>query len=584
MDHNDAVFNKIAEALLIDYSSVYYVNAVTNEYQWYSINPEFRSLQIERGGEDFFQNMVRDADKVVYEEDKHIFMSDIRKEVLLSEMKRGTMQSIVYRLMIDGKPVYHTLRLIRGVSEDDDYFILGVLNVDKEVRARMAAERVEQERETFNQIAASLAEHYDTLYYIDMETNHYIEFSATDIYKKMKVPPEGEDFFTESWKNVQRYVHPDDQKNVVSLHRKDVLLKNLENKKSFSTTYRLIIAGETMHCRLFEMWANDRRHVVMCVENINEEVAREESLRQTREVSVTYSQIAERLAEHFDTIYYVDAESEQYAEFSSTNLLQVLTAPVGDSRFFEEAQKNIEKVIYPDDRTMLHAFFNKTLLLDGLQFPNIRQIEYRLLTEGEAVYVRLSAMYTKDKRHLLFCVENIDQQVRALRSANELARTDKLTGTKNKNAYQEKEKSLQAHIDVGAILSFGIVVCDLNNLKQINDTQGHKAGDECIKAAGRLVCSVFAHSPVYRIGGDEFVVVLTGTDYQRREELLGALRDQVLKNLDANVPPVIASGLAVYDAETDHKVSSVFERADSIMYEYKRKLKERAAAAAEPKD
>ena len=112
MDENDVIFNKIAEALLVDYSSVYYVNAVTNEYKWYSINPEFHSLQIEKDGKDFFKNMSRDAEQVVYEEDLHIFKEDIQKEKLLKDMKEGTMQSIVYRLMIDGKPVYHTLRLI----------------------------------------------------------------------------------------------------------------------------------------------------------------------------------------------------------------------------------------------------------------------------------------------------------------------------------------------------------------------------------------------------------------------------------------------------------------------------------------
>lgn len=112
MDENDVIFNKIAEALLVDYSSVYYVNAVTNEYKWYSINPEFHSLQIEKDGKDFFKNTSRDAEQVVYEEDLHIFKEDIQKEKLLKDMKEGTMQSIVYRLMIDGKPVYHTLRLI----------------------------------------------------------------------------------------------------------------------------------------------------------------------------------------------------------------------------------------------------------------------------------------------------------------------------------------------------------------------------------------------------------------------------------------------------------------------------------------
>ena len=167
MDNNDIIFNKIAEALLIDYSSVYYVNAVTNEYKWYSINPEFHSLQIEKDGKDFFVNMARDAEQVVYEEDKHIFKKDIQKENLLSKMKNGNMQSIVYRLVIDGKPVWHTLRLIREVSGDDDYFILGVLNIDNEIRLKKETEKLEKEREVFNQIAEGLAANYDVIYYVD---------------------------------------------------------------------------------------------------------------------------------------------------------------------------------------------------------------------------------------------------------------------------------------------------------------------------------------------------------------------------------------------------------------------------------
>ena len=79
MTRQDDVFKKIAESLLVDYSSVYYVNAATNEYFWYSVNPEFHSLNIEQGGDDFFKNIIRDCKKVIYEEDQHIFLEDIKR-------------------------------------------------------------------------------------------------------------------------------------------------------------------------------------------------------------------------------------------------------------------------------------------------------------------------------------------------------------------------------------------------------------------------------------------------------------------------------------------------------------------------
>ena len=197
MSSNESIIRKIAEALLMDYTSVYYVNAVTNAYQWYSTDADFHSLHLEPEGKDFFQDLVRDADRVVYEEDKHLFMEEMQKERLLAGMKKGTMQSIEYRLMIDGQPVWHAVRLIRGTGADTDYFILGVLNIDKRKKSL-------EEKAIFNEIADSLAEHYDTLYYVDVETSHYVEFCSLDNYKKLGIPTSGEDFWEDSQRNIQR--------------------------------------------------------------------------------------------------------------------------------------------------------------------------------------------------------------------------------------------------------------------------------------------------------------------------------------------------------------------------------------------
>ena len=110
MPKKDEIFKKIAESLLVDYTSVYYVNAVTNEYYYYSVDPDFRSLSIEQRGDDFFEDLKRDSRNVVYEEDQHIFLNDIQKDNLLAVMEKGSNQNIEYRLMINGVPVWHSLR------------------------------------------------------------------------------------------------------------------------------------------------------------------------------------------------------------------------------------------------------------------------------------------------------------------------------------------------------------------------------------------------------------------------------------------------------------------------------------------
>lgn len=161
--------------------------------------------------------------------------------------------------------------------------------------------------------------------------------------------------------------------------------------------------------------------------------------------------------------------------------------------------------------------------------------------------------------------------------AAQKAYKDGLTGVKNKLAYLETLADIESSIENGSLTEYGVVVFDLNGLKQINDTLGHEAGDEYIKSACMLICKQFDHSPVFRVGGDEFVAILKGVDYERREELESSFRQKIDENQrDGQV--VVSSGMAVYQADTDSSYNDVFKRADGLMYARKQELKQIAAA------
>ena len=153
-----------------------------------------------------------------------------------------------------------------------------------------------------------------------------------------------------------------------------------------------------------------------------------------------------------------------------------------------------------------------------------------------------------------------------------MAYTDSLTGVKNTHAYVEKEKLVDERIAEREIDEFGVVVFDLNDLKKVNDTKGHEAGDDYIRKACHCICVTFKHSPVYRVGGDEFVAFLEGEDYQNRKKLLAAFETQIEENLHRG-EFVIASGLAVFRPGYDNSYRRVFERADQRMYDRKGSLK-----------
>ncbi|MBQ6492839.1 MAG: amino acid permease [Erysipelotrichaceae bacterium] len=164
--------------------------------------------------------------------------------------------------------------------------------------------------------------------------------------------------------------------------------------------------------------------------------------------------------------------------------------------------------------------------------------------------------------------------------ARTIALTDPMTGVKSKHAFLLNQKKLNASIEEGVADKFAVVVCDVNGLKVINDTLGHKAGDEYIINACRMICDIFQHSPVYRTGGDEFVVIMTGRDYLIRKELVMALHDRSVEHINTK-DVVISGGLSDYEPGVDTSFHAVFERADKLMYEEKKLLKAMGAISRE---
>ena len=150
---------------------------------------------------------------------------------------------------------------------------------------------------------------------------------------------------------------------------------------------------------------------------------------------------------------------------------------------------------------------------------------------------------------------------------------DPLTNVNNRMAYEDKEKYLQSEINSDQDVSFALAMFDVNSLKMINDSLGHEAGDEYLLRACHLICQVFKHSPVYRIGGDEFVAVLSGEDYDNRETLLKNLNDMMSTYSDSMPIPSdyvsIACGISAFDSTKDNTVADVIKRADEAMYKDK---------------
>ncbi len=164
-----------------------------------------------------------------------------------------------------------------------------------------------------------------------------------------------------------------------------------------------------------------------------------------------------------------------------------------------------------------------------------------------------------------------------IKDLNSKAYKDALTHVKNKGAFDIQLRKIDdllisAEADAKP-MEFAIMMLDCNYLKNINDQYGHANGDQYLRTGCMFICKLFAHSPVFRIGGDEFAILLQGEDYQNRETLLSQFDELVEAHNAATENPWekvnISKGIAVYDKAIDPDAQSVLNRADEEMYKEK---------------
>lgn len=159
----------------------------------------------------------------------------------------------------------------------------------------------------------------------------------------------------------------------------------------------------------------------------------------------------------------------------------------------------------------------------------------------------------------------------------EFSRIDPLTHVKNRAAYESRAEEIASRMHTDPDYRFAVAMFDVNNLKTVNDELGHDAGDEYLLNATHYICSFFKHSPVYRIGGDEFVAILEDEDFENRGELIIAFRSKLDMIWETENRPVkrvsIASGVRSYDPNVHGSFEDVCKESDIEMYENKKAVK-----------
>ncbi len=435
---------------------------------------------------------------------------------------------------------------------------------------------------TYAYVARALSSDIMNLYYVNMDNDSYIEYSADSIYEGLAVERHGDDFFDAVVEQAGKSIYEADLDMFLQTFTKKNIEKHLDEYGSFMLSYRLYIDNEPVYVSMKVVHIKTRgNHIIIGVSNVDAQMKQQEALERVKEEQATYERIT-ALSGDYICIYTVNPEADTYTEYSASNEYDQLGLKKVGEDFFGETTRLSKKIVYLEDLDLFLTSFSKAKVLEQIRKNGIFSLNYRIVMAGEPVYINLKAalIEEKDGPQLIVGLMNIDEQVKRdqeyiynLTIARNEANIDVLTGVKNKHAYVDVEAQLNAMIDEDEAPEFAIAVLDLNGLKTINDTLGHQAGDEFLKEGCDVICSIFRHSPVFRVGGDEFAVICQGKDYHNIDLLMKRLEERNTANLEKG-EVVVAGGVAVYQG--DRSVAAVFERADVKMYENKRSLKKKS--------
>ena len=176
-------------------------------------------------------------------------------------------------------------------------------------------------------------------------------------------------------------------------------------------------------------------------------------------------------------------------------------------------------------------------------------------------------------------MEKMTESEETYASAREvdLLRRDALTGIRSGASFENELNKLEGDLKEG-LTDFGFAYVDLNDLVKINSNYGLEQGNIAIKKLCSIFCKVFGHSPIFRVGGDDFVAILFNEDFRNAKELVATFNERLIQ-IDEKIEPwediAAAIGVAFYDPVQDTTAESVFNRAEINMKNNKKMMKAR---------
>ena len=281
---------------------------------------------------------------------------------------------------------------------------------------------------TYADIARSLATDYYNIYIVDLNTNHYIEYSSQIGGEELSVARHGVDFFETARRNAMVRVYGEDREQLLRWIDRDAILRELDTHGMFTITYRLIDTGTPIYVNMKAARMHSGNRIIMGISIIDAQMRQQEEEKKLRQEKITLSRIA-ALSPSYFVLYTIDPVTGHYTQFNPSNGFERFGLAQQGEDFFNDVILDAPKAIDPRDIERHLRTLTKENMMREMQKQGFFTHKYRLLIDGMPVPVRLRATLTEEngsERILLGVANDEEESKRTLEEAYKNAQS---TGT-----------------------------------------------------------------------------------------------------------------------------------------------------------
>lgn len=248
----------------------------------------------------------------------------------------------------------------------------------------------------YNYIAKALSADFVGIYYVNIKTNDFIEYSSDTTAEELEVERHGTDFFNASRHDARKRLYYEDVEMFRAAFKKEKILNEIEATGVFTLSYRLIINGVPRYVNLKAVRINsDPDHIIIGANNVDTQMRQKKAFERMKQERIAYSRIT-ALSEGFICLYTVDPETDDFIEYSAIKEYHTLNLHTEGSDFFAAARRVATGNAVPEDVEHIKSELTKEKVMSQVKENGIYRIFYRIIFDGRVIPVCLKAALVEE--------------------------------------------------------------------------------------------------------------------------------------------------------------------------------------------